>query len=112
MLPANPTISEIFEHLLDGQRCTLSFHDQRTFQSIYSQLRAIKSRYDTNYAKIADDSITDGKVVRYLELSKPGDSAVKITFFLGAPKRTERIKKFSILPNPIQNNESGSADVS
>ena len=93
------TLTQLFEELFAGKRVTISFPTDSSFTSFYSQIRTAKSRYESKFKYLFDESLTDGKVVRVLK-EKSQDSSINATFYLGEPIRAAQ--QFTILSIAVQ----------
>jgi len=79
-------ISQVFESLYEGKELILEFHNPSFYASFCSQLRTAKSRYDSKFKSLFDESLTNGKVVRSCRIESTPD-VFKYKFWLGDPAR-------------------------
>lgn len=94
-------LSEIYEELLAGKKYIVSFPTHLNFLSFYSQLRTIKSRYEKKYASLSGESLSEGKVIRFLKDESSGNYEI----FMG-----DRARKSNVVFNIIDIQDSQSKE--
>ena len=89
------TIIELFEQLFAGKQLTLQFTNTSAYNSFYSQIRTAKSRYESKFKLLFDESLTGNKVVRVSRVESH-TSQIEATFYLGDPIRQSN-QQFTIV---------------